>query len=157
MQTNKWGSETWLSLHCITFNAPNNITIEKQKTYYNYFSLLRELLPCKYCRLSYRVFFKFVPIQDYIDCKMGLTYWLYTIHNLVNLKLGKYIVSFINVVQTYEDMKAQNVPKITDIQLFVEKTEQKYSSKTASHLKTLENVIKRENFNYENICKKYRL
>jgi hypothetical protein len=37
---------------------------------------------------------------------MGITYWLYTIHNIVNLKLNKKQVNFIDVVNYYEKRRA---------------------------------------------------
>lgn len=157
MQTNKWGSETWLSLHCITFNAPDIITQDKQNNYINYFTVLKELLPCKYCRFSYKVFLHFLPIQRYIDCKMGLTYWLYTIHNLVNIKLQKQTVSFIDVVVKYENMKATDSTKIDNIHKYVDDTHTKYKLMTINLLKRLYSVLNEYNYNFEKICTKYSL
>ena len=157
MQTNKWGSETWMSLHCITFNAPDIITQDKQNNYINYFTVLKELLPCKYCRFSYKVFLHFLPIQRYIDCKMGLTYWLYTIHNLVNIKLQKQTVSFIDVVVKYENMKATDSTKIDNIHKYVDDTHTKYKLMTVNLLKRLYSVLKEYNYNFEKICTKYSL
>lgn len=106
MQTSKWGPSAWNYLHTLTFNYPENPTNENKKYYYELFNNLIFTLPCKYCRESYGIFFKYIKIKDYLDDRMGITYWLYTIHNIINLKLNKKKVKFIDVVDFYEKTRA---------------------------------------------------
>ena len=106
MQTSKWGPSAWDYLHTLTFNYPENPTNDHKKNYYELFNNLKFTLPCKYCRESYNIFFKYININDYLDDRMGITYWLYTIHNIVNLKLNKKKVNFIDVVNYYENRRA---------------------------------------------------
>jgi len=63
---------------------------------------------------------------------MGLTYWLYWIHNLVNLKLKKKSIPFKSVVIKYEKMSTKPMNS-KEIDTFVFKTEKKYK-KYASDL-----------------------
>ena len=112
MQTSKWGPSAWNYLHTLTFNYPENPTNENKKYYYELFNNLQFTLPCKYCRESYGIFFKYININDYLNDRMGITYWLYTIHNIINLKLNKKKVKFIDVVEFYERTRAnQNFTK----------------------------------------------
>lgn len=112
MQTSKWGPSAWNYLHTLTFNYPENPTNENKKYYYELFNNLQFTLPCKYCRESYSIFFKYININDYLNDRMGITYWLYTIHNIINLKLNKKKVKFIDVVEFYEKTRAnQNLTK----------------------------------------------
>jgi hypothetical protein len=106
MQTSKWGPSAWDYLHTLTFNYPENPTNDHKKYYYELFNNLRFTLPCKFCRESYNIFFKYININDYLEDRMGITYWLYTIHNTVNLKLNKKKVEFIDVVDFYEKRRA---------------------------------------------------
>ena len=106
MQTSKWGPSAWDYLHTLTFNYPENPSNDHKKYYYELFNNLKFTLPCKYCRESYNIFFKYININDYLDDRMGITYWLYTIHNIVNLKLNKKKVNFIDVVNYYENRRA---------------------------------------------------
>ena len=46
-------------------------------------------LPCKYCRKSFKKFLKELPIDNHLDSRDSLTYWLYLIHDKVNKKLIK--------------------------------------------------------------------
>ena len=109
MQTSKWGPSAWNYLHTLTFNYPENPSDNNKKYYYELFDNLRFTLPCKYCRESYNIFFKYINIKSYLDDRMGITYWLYTIHNIVNLKLNKKKVNFIDVVNFYEKRRAGQI------------------------------------------------
>jgi len=106
MQTSKWGPSAWNYLHTLTFNYPENPSNENKKYYYELFNNLQFTLPCKYCRDSYSIFFKYININDFLGDRMGITYWLYTIHNIINLKLNKKKVKFIDVVDYYEKTRA---------------------------------------------------
>ena len=109
MQTSKWGPSAWDYLHTLTFNYPENPSDDNKKYYYELFNNLRFTLPCKYCRESYNIFFKYININDYLDDREGITYWLFTIHNIVNLKLNKKKVNFIDVVNYYEKRRANQI------------------------------------------------
>lgn len=106
MQTSKWGPSAWTYLHSVTFNYPDTPTSLQKKNIKDLFQNLQYTLPCKYCRDSYTVFFKYIDIEPYLESRMGLTYWLYVIHNLVNLKLDKHLVPFSSVVKHYENLRA---------------------------------------------------
>ena len=119
------GPPFWLSIHCITFNASIKISEKDQLIYKHFFKSLGDILPCKYCRSSYKVFCKKLRIKHFLSDKMGLTYWLYCIHKLVNLKLNKDNMEFIDVVKKYEK-NSTNPMNIDEIHMFVKNTENKY-------------------------------
>lgn len=87
MQTSKWGSPGWKFLHTIAHNY--DPTIHKPSDYKQFFELIGEMLPCKYCRESYKGFVAELPIDPYLGSQRDLTKWLYLIHNKVNDKLRK--------------------------------------------------------------------
>ena len=111
MQTSKWGPSAWDYLHTLTFNYPEKPTDDNKKYYYELFDNLKFTLPCSYCRESYNIFFKYINIYSYLNDSMGITYWLYTIHNIVNYKLNKKKVDFIDVVHFYEQRRANQKNK----------------------------------------------
>jgi len=87
MQTTKWGSSLWISLHTMAHNYDPKV--HKASDYKKFFELLGEMLPCKYCRESYKGFIAELPIDPYLGSQRDLTYWLYLMHNKVNDKLRK--------------------------------------------------------------------
>ena len=101
-----WGKSTWLYLHTLTFNYPLKPTEEDRIKYYNHFKQLGDMLPCPSCAESYKIYFKYIPINYYLDDIYGITYWLYIIHYLVNRKLSKKNSSFYEVVTLYYTHKS---------------------------------------------------
>ena len=107
MNVNKWGPGGWIFLHTITFNYPEKPTNQDKKKYINFFNSIGDVLPCKYCRDSYNIYIKHIPIKYFIDSREGITYWLYNIHNLVNNKIFKdEHITFLEVVKKYESFRA---------------------------------------------------
>ena len=102
MNVNFWGPSGWKFLHTLTFNYPINPTINQKKIYKNYFTLTGDILPCKYCRVSYKEFIKKIPIDNYLDSRDSLVKWFYLIHNLVNKKLNKRKILLKTLIKRYE-------------------------------------------------------
>ena len=100
-----WGRATWLYLHTITFNYPANPTHQDKVIYYRHFKHLGDTLPCPSCAESYKIYFKYIPLVEYLDDIHGITFWLYIIHYLVNKKLSKPNLPFNQVVKMYYSHK----------------------------------------------------
>ncbi|KAJ3170014.1 hypothetical protein HDU87_000480 [Geranomyces variabilis] len=90
MNTLKWGNVLWESLFFIAAGYDVNETDKKIKDpkYKNYFKSIGDVLPCRYCRESYEVFYDSMDIQAYLDMpSCGLIRFVYDMKNLVNAKL----------------------------------------------------------------------
>ena len=97
-----WGSSGWNFLHYITFTYPNNPTEQEKETYLNFFSLVGKVLPCKNCRINYENHQEKYPLNDLVlSNKENLVKWLINVHNEVNLKNGKKILTYDEVLQNY--------------------------------------------------------
>lgn len=107
MQTDKWGPSAWNYLHTVTFNYPLKPTTEDKENYKTLFENLGKTMPCKYCRDSYKTYSTILNINKFLNDRYGITYWLFCIHNLVNIKLNKPIVNFEKVVFEYENKRAR--------------------------------------------------
>ena len=174
MQVNEWGPSGWKFLHTVTFNYTP--TEDNKQKYKVFLDTLGAVLPCPYCCSSFSTYAKALPIDEYLDSREGLTYWLYCIHNLVNQKVCKKMSSFKEVVIEYEKFRAK-CGKITaenqveiktcqtkqkeniDIQFvnkFVETAYTKYREKTSNYIKKLFN--ENDNPNKDSVdqyCKDY--
>ena len=155
MQVNEWGPPGWKFLHTITFNYKP--TEDNKKKYKQFFDTLESVLPCPYCCTSFSIYSKALPINDYLDSSVGLTYWLYVIHNLVNQKVCKPIIPFREIVIEYEKIRAkcgkitaENHVEIKTCQLkqkenvdieyvnkYIDKTFTIYREKTNNYIKKL--------------------
>lgn len=111
MITKIWGPPLWKSLHTITFGFPINPSYQDKIKYKNFFESLGDVLPCKYCRESYKKFIDEPDTQltfDVLNNRYTLSKWLYDIHNKVNNKLGmNYGVKFKDIVDRYETYRAK--------------------------------------------------
>ena len=89
MDTRFWGPDGWKLLHTITLYYPINPTYDDIQTHRTFFYLVGDILPCKYCRISYKKYIKELPPDKFLDNRDNIFQWLYKIHNKVNGKLRK--------------------------------------------------------------------
>ena len=64
----------------------------------NFFKSVGDMLPCKYCRSSYQIYYKYLQIDPFLDSREGVCYWLYRLHQLVNEKIFKENATLENVI-----------------------------------------------------------
>ena len=109
MNVNAWGPPLWSFLHTMVLNASQKTSKSEQKYYELYFMALGETLPCKYCRESYKIFSQKLPVKQFSRTRLGLFYWVYRLHDLVNKKLGKGpSPSFFHVLRKYEGARVES-------------------------------------------------
>lgn len=91
--TKEWGPSMWKSMFIIGTNYPvkidddNKDHIALKKHYKSYYTSLKFMLPCKFCRDSYSDFLKQLPIDNYLDGRRNMVLWIYKMKDLVNKKL----------------------------------------------------------------------
>ena len=85
MKTSKFGPSSWKSIHFITYPYKNK---KCKSDHLNIFmESLGYVLPCIYCRNSYKSFCQELPCENYLLDNNDIFYWTYCIHNKVNDKL----------------------------------------------------------------------
>jgi len=109
MNQNIWGPHLWFSLHSITFNYPLKPTMEDKNNYKNFFLNLQEVIPCSVCKKNYKRHLNEHPIEDYLDNRKSLVYWLIDMHNMVNVEIGKKLLSYDIVIKKYEDVYQKKI------------------------------------------------
>ena len=109
MLTSVWGPSLWHYLHTMSFNYPVKPTRKDKKHYRQFVMNLRNVLPCKYCRMNLRKNLKDVPLRDK-DLKNRHTFslWMYKLHEHINKMLGKKSgLTFEKVRERYEHFRAR--------------------------------------------------
>jgi hypothetical protein len=111
MITKIWGPSFWNTLHTITFCYPEEPTQQEKNKYKSFFVLIGDVLPCVFCRESYKTFITQGSTQlnnDALQNRKTLTEWLYNIHEAVNHKLGVYYgISFQDLEKRFESYRIQ--------------------------------------------------
>lgn len=87
MQTIKWGPPGWRLLNSIASKYPNRPNSSDKKLYKCFYCHIGNVLPCIYCRQSYRQYIGEIPIKDWLNNRREMLYRLYLVHNKVNDKL----------------------------------------------------------------------
>ncbi len=94
MSTKHWGPACWSFLFTsilghypvhVNKNDPNHVEIATY--YYHIFKSFTVILPCVYCRDSFKDFMKDLPLEEFLVGRMELMYWVYLIKDKVNQKL----------------------------------------------------------------------
>lgn len=109
--TKIWGGAAWTFLHSITFGYPINPSDEQKSYYKQFFISIGNVLPCRFCRESYKKFITTGETKltdDVLSCRETLTKWLYAVHEAVNNKLEiSYGITYDDVVNRYESFRAR--------------------------------------------------
>jgi hypothetical protein len=92
--TKIWGPHAWNFLFTsIMGTFPPKVETNEQLLVAKYFKRLFHSLgftmPCVYCRNSYKEFYEQLPIENYLDSREQMMYWLYLMKDKVNKKLLK--------------------------------------------------------------------
>lgn len=116
MNQNIWGPHLWFSLHTISFNYPLSPTLEEKENYKNFFTNLQYVIPCSICKKNYIRHIKEHPIDNSLNNRKDLVYWLIDMHNMVNAEIGKKILSYDVVIKKYEEVYKKNFILNNDIE-----------------------------------------
>ena len=105
MNPKVWGPHAWIFLHSITLNYPLNPTQNDIKNHYNFFTNLKNIIPCNNCRLHYKKNLEKYPLNNKILLsKDKLIEWLINIHNSVNKSNNKKQLTYSEVLAIYNKL-----------------------------------------------------
>ena len=112
-----WGAPMWHYLHTMSFNYPVNPTSQDKKHYKDFIYNLRNVLPCKYCRINLTNNLKKKPLLIcHMKSRATFSRYIYELHELINKMLGKKShLSYCDVRERYEHFRSrctQEKPKI---------------------------------------------
>lgn len=71
-----WGPPFWHVMKCTAHHYPKNPTKEKKYQTRQFFTMLREFLPCDICRDHHKAYMIKYPIDDYLCCGRCLKDWI---------------------------------------------------------------------------------
>lgn len=113
--TKIWGQFAWELYHSVTFGYPLEPTIEQKQQYKFFFIYFGFVLPCKYCRDSYKEFINSDPdacLKDSdLENRDSLTRWGFRLHERVNKKLGlNYNLTYEDIYEKFESYRAKCMP-----------------------------------------------
>lgn len=87
-----WGPAGWHFMHAVTMTYPEVPSDQDKERYRIFFESITAVLPCPACRRHYQENLKKLPIR--LESRSDLFKWLIDIHNEVNKKNKKRILSY---------------------------------------------------------------
>lgn len=98
-----WGPCAWEFLHMITFNYPDTPTEMDKNNMKKFFYSLPYVLPCQTCGDNLKKHYIHKALNDdVLNNKKNLVYWLFEIHNMVNMSLGKKQITYDEFAKKYD-------------------------------------------------------
>ena len=125
MHPSIWGPQLWYIMHLISFEYPINPTEYDKRIYHDFYTSLKDVIPCEDCKKHYREHITRYPLTPHLDSRDNLVKWVIQVHNFVNTSLGKPTLSIEQVMMIYKDLKPQSPFIKVDTERIIKKTEQK--------------------------------
>ena len=109
MMTKIWGPAMWHYLHTMSFNYPVEPTPENKKNYREFVLNLRNVLPCKYCRINLTNNLKKKPLtMCHMKSRETFSRYIYELHETVNRMLNKKSnLTYCDVRDRYENFRSR--------------------------------------------------
>jgi hypothetical protein len=109
MLSSVWGPPMWHYLHTMSFNYPVNPTNEDKRNYMNFVLSLKNVLPCKYCRMNLKTNFKQLPLtMSNMKDRESFSRYVYELHELVNRMLHKQSnLTYCEIRERYEHFRSR--------------------------------------------------
>ena len=97
-----WGPHAWCFIHSLTLAYPKNPTDKEKKSTIQFFTSLKDILPCDLCKTHYRNNIDDSELAEAVTTRKKLIEWAIALHNKVNIELGKRIYTKAEVIDYYK-------------------------------------------------------
>jgi hypothetical protein len=104
MRPEIWGPHLWFMLHVISFEYPENPTEYDKRIYHDFYTSLKDVIPCEMCKKHYREHIHKYPLTPHLDTRDNLVKWVIQVHNFVNTSLGKPTLTVPEVMTIYSNL-----------------------------------------------------
>jgi len=95
-------------MHIVSLGAKPMPTAEEQEGFRKFYESLQVVIPCPICKDHYTEALKTLPIRT--SSRDELVEWVYDIHNLINVQLGKKTLSWEGFIK-----HMQNLPVMSSL------------------------------------------
>jgi uncharacterized protein YutD len=100
-----WGPNYWFFLHTVAFCYPLFPSTVTKKKYYNLVHNLPLFIPTEKIGNEFSNLLDKYPVTPYLDNRESFLKWTHFIHNKINKKLNKPIISFTKFIKEYKNYK----------------------------------------------------
>lgn len=99
MSPDVWGPIFWNTMHIVSLGYNPEPSKKEQDDAIRFYKSLETMLPCGICRAHYSEFLREIPVEQAVGSRDDLIYWVFRLHNKVNVNLGKREFTFDEYIQ----------------------------------------------------------
>ena len=109
MLTSVWGPAMWHYLHTMSFNYPVEPSQQDKNHYKDFVINLKNVLPCKYCRINLANNFKQKPLKMcHMKNRETFSRYIYELHEVINKMLHKKSnLTYCDIRERYEHFRSR--------------------------------------------------
>lgn len=100
-----WGPIFWSTLHIASLAYSDKPTDRQRANMKAFYESMVDVLPCPVCRNHYEQNLSEMPIDEALNSRMGLIHWVFTMHNRVNVQLGKREFTFGEFIESMRNLE----------------------------------------------------
>lgn len=120
-----WGPHFWFILHVISFAYPEHPTEYDKRIYHDFYTSLKDVIPCELCRKHYREHILKYPLTPHLDTRETFINWVIQVHNFVNTSLNKPTLTVKEVKEIYKDLNPISPFILVDTQKIIDRHREK--------------------------------
>lgn len=109
MNQNVWGPHLWFFLHTISFTYPLKPKDSDKANYKEFFNELQNVIPCNVCKKNYIRHLKEFPVNNHLNNRKDIVYWVIDLHNMVNSETGKRVLTYDEALKRYADVYKKKI------------------------------------------------
>ena len=106
MSPDVWGPIFWQTMHIVSLGYNPEPSKQEQEDAVKLYTSLKTMLPCGICRAHYSEFLREMPIEHAVGSRDDLIYWVFQLHNKVNMNLGKREFTFDEYIRSMRNLAA---------------------------------------------------
>lgn len=97
-----WGPTFWKVIHNVAYFYPPEPNATQMKSAFDFYTSLKDLLPCAVCREHFAQHLLSHPLHDAVLSRSNLITWTVDVHNAVNISTGKPALAFNEAMASIE-------------------------------------------------------
>ena len=96
-----WGPYYWFVLFTIAITYPIHPNDISKKKYYDFIQNLPLFIPVEKIGITFNELLDKYPVTPYLDSRESFIRWVHFVHNQINIKIGKNIMSLEDAMTNY--------------------------------------------------------
>lgn len=108
MRPDVWGPHYWFFLQTVAYIYPETPNTVIKRKYYDFIQNIPLFIPNDEISKLFSVYLDKYPVTPYLVKRSSLLRWIHFIHNKINKKLNKPVISYWEAIENYQEQFYSN-------------------------------------------------